>query len=75
MTAFRLRMSATALAREVGMSKATLNRKIAVGPWHYIDVLRLAHFFRADAYQLAGQLPSGPDWRACRDSNPKPSDP
>ncbi|HEY9523901.1 MAG TPA: helix-turn-helix transcriptional regulator [Thermopolyspora sp.] len=77
----RSRMSATGLAREIGMSKATMNRKIAMGPWHYVDLARIARFYAVTVEELVGGLPSPGDWDvrwvdryAIRDSNPEPAD-
>src|SRR5690348_695217 len=77
----RSRMSASALGREVGISKAKMNRKFAMGPWHYTDLLRIAMFYAETVEELVTELPAPADrdqrWAdryASKDSKPEPAD-
>lgn len=57
------------------MSKATLSRKMhGAGGWYYTEVEAIADHFDVLPGDLAGELPPLDVWRACRDSNPEPSD-
>lgn len=73
----RSRETAAELARTLGMSKATLSRKmIGVGGWYYVEVEAIAAHYDVTPAELAGVLPNLTEWnerRACRESNPKPS--
>lgn len=64
----------TRLAGEVGLTVASMSRKMAGGPWLYTEVVALAAALGVTPEELAGQLPDREEWRARRDSNPKPSD-
>ncbi len=64
----------TRLAGEVGLTVASMSRKMAGGPWHYAEVVAIAELLGVTPEELAGTIPDRETWRARRDSNPKPSD-
>lgn len=78
----RARWSIAELAREIGMTRQTLNRKVHNGTsWYYSEVAAVAEVMAVTVEEMATGLPSVSEWkarwddlRACRDSNPKPSD-
>ncbi len=73
----RTRTAVPEVATALGMSKQTLWRKVTGrgSPWLFVEVQALAGHFTVSVEQLSGELPDLSTWCACRDSNPKPSDP
>ena len=80
---FRVGITGTRLARELGMPQATISRKIrGATTWSLDEVFALLAFFAVQFEEMATVLPPREEWedrdvpalRACRDSNPKPSD-
>jgi hypothetical protein len=63
----------TRVAGAIGLTVASMSRKMAGGPWLYSEVVTIAELLGVTAEELAGTLPSREEWRARRDSNPKPS--
>jgi hypothetical protein len=71
----RARETASELARAIGMSKATLSRKMSgASGWYYVEVEAVAGHYDVTPAELAGVLPSLEEWYAIRDSNPEPAD-
>ena len=63
------------LGQAVWIGQTTLSRRLKnESSWLFYEIGKLADYFSVSIDELAGQLPSLNDWRARRDSNPKPSD-
>ncbi len=61
---FRAGLSRRQLSLALGYPQATFARKVAgTSPWGYVEVRRVAEFFRVATDELAGDLPSREDWQ------------
>ena len=74
LTMHRARIKERQLAAAVGISQATLNRRVrGEQPWMLWEVQAIADFLSLTLQEITTDLPSYEEWRARRDSNPKPS--
>ncbi len=73
---FRLGWKQKDLAQAMGTTGATISRKLKnLTEWSLTDIELMAPIMTVEVSELLGDLPPFDVWRACRDSNPKPSDP
>lgn len=82
-TLHRARIKQLQLAISVGMTQPTLSRRMTgQQPWLFWEVQAIADYLGVTLAEITTDLPSRDEWQvrwdelcACRDSNPKPSDP
>src|SRR5437868_3895927 len=56
----------TRVAGAIGLTIASMSRKMAGGPWLYSEVATIAELLGVTTDELAGTLPSREEWRARR---------